>query len=178
MRSTAGLWTAGLREFCSLLSELGNILVIARALGHCRYDVCQQEGIGVTAGTVNGSCAGVVEVRNLSTSTITPHTVLDSDVMSSSGFYCYEGGCTHEQPARLFLTQHSLRQHQNRCHKGTKGEEVSMGRALKRMGEAVIAEEQEKRRRVEEVRISDEAARRTPEPAPVWSCIRYCWDSH
>jgi len=98
--------------------------------------------------------------------------------MASSGIYCYEGGCTHEQPPRLFPSQLSLRQHQNRCHKGTKEEETSMGRALKRRGEAIVANEQEKRQRVEEARITDEAARRMPEPAPVWSRTWNCWDSY
>ena len=98
--------------------------------------------------------------------------------MASPGFYCYEGGCVHEEPPRLFPSQLSLRQHQNKCHKGTKGEETSMGRVLKRKSEAVAAEEQEKRRRVEEARISDEAARRTPEPAPVWPCVWNFWYSY
>ena len=98
--------------------------------------------------------------------------------MASPGFYCYEGGCVHEEPPRLFPSQLSLRQHQNKCHKGTKGEETSMGRALKRKSEAVAAEEQEKRRWVEEARISDEAARRTPEPAPVWPCVWNFWYSY
>ena len=85
------------------------------------------------------------------------------------GFHCFEGSCTHEQPPREFRSQQSLRQHQNRRHKDTKDGETSIGRALKRKRDAEAVEEQEKRRRLEEVRIATEAARRTPEPAPVRS---------
>jgi len=43
-----------------------------------------------------------------------------------------------------------------------------MERALKRRGEAIVAEEGEKRRRLEEACISAEVACHTLEPAPVW----------
>ena len=87
--------------------------------------------------------------------------------MSSLGFHCYEGDCIHEQPPRLFRTQQSLRQHQNRRHKSARGEDTSMGRALKRKHNGDAAEEQEKRRQLEEARAAAEAACRTPEPIPV-----------
>jgi len=113
---------------------------------------------------------GVEKCRHLGS----PHTLSDSYTMSMSGFHCYEGGCVHEQPPRVFRNQQSLRQHQNRCHKGTKCEDTSMGRALKRKRDAEAAEEQQKRQRLEEARIAAELACRTPEPALVWSCTRYC----
>ena len=94
------------------------------------------------------------------------------------GFYCFEGDCPHEMsPRRLFRDQQSLRQHQKRRHENTKGEETSMGRALKRKRDADAAEEQQKRQRLEEARVAAEAALRTPEPAPVWSCIRHASES-
>jgi uncharacterized C2H2 Zn-finger protein len=96
-----------------------------------------------------------------------PHT------MTPPGFYCYDGDCASEQPPRLFRDQQSLRQHHNKRHKGTKGEDTSMGRALKRKRDAEVTEEQQKRQRLEEARMAAEAACRTPEPAPVWSCDWY-----
>jgi uncharacterized C2H2 Zn-finger protein len=87
--------------------------------------------------------------------------------MATLGFYCHEGDCTREQPPRVFQNQQSLRQHQNRRHKGTKGEDTAMGRALKRKRDAEAAEESWKRQRVEEERVAAEAACRTPEPVPV-----------
>ena len=53
-----------------------------------------------------------------------------------------------------------------------------MGRALKRKRDADAAEEQQKHRRLEEAHIVAEAALRTPEPAPVWSCTQHCWNLH
>ena len=144
--------------------------MVAGTLRRCHHDVCQQECIGVTTSAVNGSRAGTTEVRNLSTLTTFTLTL---SVMASSGFYCYEGGCIHEQPPRLFSSQKSLRQHQNRCHKGTKGEGSSMGRALKRRGNAIVAEE-EKRRRLEEACIGAKVTCHTLELAPVWLFAWYC----
>jgi len=93
-----------------------------------------------------------------------PHTLPDSYTMDTSGFFCYEGDCVHQQPARVFRDQQSLRQHQNKCHKG---QATSMGRALKRRDDGKAAEESRKRQRLEEARIVAEAACHTPEPAPV-----------
>ena len=84
--------------------------------------------------------------------------------MDTSGFSCYEGDCVHEQPARQFPNQQSLRQHQNRRHKG---QATSIGRALKRKDDGKAAEESHKRQRLEEAHIAAEAACRTPEPALV-----------
>ena len=86
--------------------------------------------------------------------------------MDGSAFFCYEGDCIHEQPARQFQTQQSLRQHVNKRHKH---QATSMGRVLKRRNDGKAAEESHKRQRLEEARIAAEAACRTPEPAPVWS---------
>jgi len=88
--------------------------------------------------------------------------------MATSYCFCYEGDCAHEQSPRSFPSEQSLRQHQNRRHKGTKGEETSMGRALKRKRDADAAEEQQTRQQLEEARVAAEAARHTPEPPPVW----------
>ena len=96
-----------------------------------------------------------------------PRTLLDSYVMATSGFYCYDDDCAREQPPRLFRDQRSLRQHQSRRHPVIKGKETSIGQALKRKREADAAEELQKRQRLEEERIAAEAACRTPEPAPV-----------
>ena len=144
--------------------------MVAGTLRCCHHDVCQQEGIGVTTSAVNGSCTGTTEVRNLSTLTTFTLTL---SVMASSGFYCYEGGYIHEQPPRLLLSQKSLRQHQNRCHKGTKGEGSSMGRALKQRGDAIVAEEG-KWWWLEEACISAEVTCHTLELAPVWLFTWYC----
>ena len=73
----------------------------------------------------------------------------------------------------MFRNQQSLRQHRNKRHKDSKGEETLMGRALKRKREAEAAEEQEKRRRLEEVRVAAEAGFRMPEPYPVRSHTCY-----
>jgi len=62
-----------------------------------------------------------------------------------------------------FQNQQSLWQHSNRCHKGIKGDESSMGRALKRKRDSQAIEESDKRRRLEEARIAASAACRTPE---------------
>ena len=91
-------------------------------------------------------------------------------MMDASAFFCYEGDCVHEHPARQFRTQQSLRQHQNRCHKG---QATSIGRALKRRDEGKAAEESHKRQWLEEEIIAAEAARHTPEPAPVRSYQQY-----
>lgn len=48
-----------------------------------------------------------------------------------------------------------------------------MARAVKRKHDAAAADEQEKRRRLEESRVAAEAACRTPEPLPVCSYVRY-----
>ena len=101
--------------------------MVTGTLRCCHHDVCQQKGIGVTASAANGSHAGTTEVRNLNMLTILTLTL---SIMASSGFYCYEGGYIHKQPPRPFPSQKSLRQHQKRCHKGTKGEGLSMERAF------------------------------------------------
>lgn len=87
--------------------------------------------------------------------------------MPASGYTCCEGACARNESPRVFRDQGSFRQHYNRCHKNAKGEETSVGRALKRQRDGAATEESRKRQWLEEARTAAEGARRMPELAPV-----------